>query len=299
MEMNKKIVTFMGYEKLGKTGRLPKVMFHFRVIDSSFKGTPEEENKAKDHYINVNITESVACCWNLDKNDDRIKVLFEFGKRHLIEKIKDGTLNEEEEFSVQSQGYCPFDPAKIKMINNGSFEVEVLGKPLMQEEEEIKFASSIIDVRDNINALFKDKYGEKLLLLEQERNLLELFRSANSQEEFSFRLTALGNLVGSLNVDVLRKITQISNSNIKTISLLNEFIKTITGKEHDLIKVFRNINQMRQGYPVHGDNVDGIKEAYDFFRLTYPLVDFKEAWKGLLKKYLFALKNLLEIIKSI
>lgn len=196
----------------------------------------------------------MAVSWGLS-DTDLCKVLFEYGKRHVVQKIKDGTLAEKEELWLSTASHpttCPFDPSRIKE-DKVSCEVEIPEKPLMEDKDEIKLASSIIDARDNVNAIFKQKYKENLLLLDQERNLLEFFRPANSKEEFSYRVAALGNIVGNLNIEIMRKVTDINDSSVKSVSLLDALLKSLTRKEEELIKVFRNLNRRRQGYPVHGD----------------------------------------------
>jgi len=115
---------------------------------------------------------------------DLEKVLYEYSKRHVIKKLKDGTLGNREELWLSTLGYpnkCPFDPSKIKELGKRIFDVEIPEKVLMKDKSEIQLASSIIDTRDNINAIFSQKYNDKLLLLDQERNLLDFFREANSQ----------------------------------------------------------------------------------------------------------------------
>jgi len=296
--MGKSTVTFYRSYPLPVVRHAIEFGFKFNVVDSSLIGAPEEKSETRDYFLKVGISETLAACWQLS-DPDLFKVLFEYGKRYVIQKIKDGTLADEEElwlFTTSHPTTCPFDPSRIELKEKVSFEVEIPEKPLMQNQDEIKLASSIIDARDNINALFKQKYGENLLLFEQERNLLEFFRPANSQEEFSYRVTALGNTVGNLNIEILRKITKINDSSVKSISLLDTLLKNLTGKEEDLIKVLRNLNRIRQGYPVHGDQAKGVLEAYSFFKLKYPLENFNEAWKILLTNYLSVLKDLLTIL---
>lgn len=295
--MGKRTVTFYKFCDLSTRRRhATEYGFQFKVVDSSLLGAPEEKSETRDYFIRVGITETLADSWRLS-DTDLVKVLFEYGKRHVIQKIKDGTLAEREELWLSTTSHpaiCPFDPSRIEVKNGVPFEVEIPEKPLMQNQNEIKLASSIIDARDNVNAIFKQKNKENLLLLDQERNLLEFFRPANSKEEFSYRVTALGNIVGNLNVKVMKKITKIHDS--KSISLLDAHLKNLTGKEEGLIKVFKNLNRIRQSYPVHGDHVEGVLETHSFFKLKYPVENFDEAWKVLLMNYLSALKDLLLIL---
>lgn len=269
--------------------------FQYEMVDTQLIGSPEEKSETIDFSIKVGISEAM---WNLD-NDEVAKVLFEFGKREIIQKIRDGTIDRENEYWIFSNTHpntCPYDPSRIELKEGVSFEVEIPDKYLMQNDKEIKIASSIVTTRDHINALFKDKYGDKLILLDQERNLMELFHAVKSEKEFSYAITALGNLVGNLNLNVLRRITEINDTSVKSISLLNEFIKRINGSECKLINDLRNLNRLRQGYPVHGDHLEGVIKAYKYFGLDYPVKSFNESWKILLSNYLSALKQLFEII---
>lgn len=296
LERSLMVVTLHNYEKLPRIGRYTVAAFDFTVVASSFKKKPEEKSKTQNCYIKVKVTDSLVNRWYI-QDKDLLKILFEYGRRQMIQKIKDGSLSEEEEYWISSDlATCPFDPSKIELRSNTSFEVEIPEKPSMRNQEETELACSIISKRDEINALFRSKYGKKLLLLDQNRNLSDLFLPANSQEEFFYRVAVLGNLVGNLNVEILRKITKISGKNLQSINLLNEFLKKLTGKEEILIKIFRNIKYLRKGYPVHGDQLNGVIDAYSFFNLEYPLKDYKKTWKVLLKRYLQALEDLLKII---
>lgn len=274
--------------------------FPFTVVDSSLIGAPEEESKTEIHTIKVSITRTLASMWKLSQQD-LVKVLFEYGKRHIVEKLKDGTLSDTEELWLSTSSHpkkCPFNPARISNPSQASIIVSIPQKTLMQNPTEIRLASLIIDARDNINAIFSQRHKEKLLLIDQERNLLEFFREANSQEEFFYRVAAIANIVGNLNISILRRITSTSGTSEKSISLLEAYLKTISDKCESVIKVFRNLNRIRQGYPVHGDQVAGVLEAHDFFKIKYPVENYKEAWKTLLLNYLSALQDLLEIVRN-
>lgn len=274
--------------------------FPFTVVDSSLIGAPEEESETKQQIVKVGITRTLVACWGLSQ-PDLVKVLFEYGKRHIAEKLKDGVLSDKEELWLSTSSHpskCLFDPSRISDPSQASINVPIPEKVLMQSQREIQLASSIIDARDNINAIFSQRYKERLLLIDQERNLLEFFREANSQEEFFYRVAALANIVGNLNIPILRGITSISDTSVKSISILEAYLKTISDKGESVIKVFRNLNRIRHGYPIHGDQVVGVLEAHQFFKIKYPVGNYKEAWKALLLNYLSALQDLLEIIRN-
>ena len=278
--------------------------FPFSVVDSSLAGAPEEETKTQQHVVNVKITSTLASCWRLSKQD-LVKVLFEYGKRHIVDKLKDGTLRDIEELSLNTRSHptkCPFNPSRISDPNQATINVEISEKTLVLDQTQSQVASTIMETRDNINAIFKNKHGGKLFLLSQERTLSELSRKANSQEEFSFLLSALTKLAVELDTDILRKITPISDKSTGSILLLESFLKSITSKKNEnemenVIEIFKGINNLRQAYPIHVDN-DRVLKAYEFFKIEYPINYYQKAWKTLLENYLSALQNLLEIIKA-
>lgn len=283
---------------LPKTRDVVEYQFPFTVVDSSLIGAPEEESETRRHTVKIVIAGVDVACWGLSQ-PDLVKVLFEYGKRYIVEKLKYGTLSDKEELRLSDLNppdKCPFDPSMISDPSQACINVPIPEKVLMQNQREIQLASSIIDARDNINAIFNQIYKERLFRV-QERNLSEFFRETNSQEEFSYRVAALANITGGLNIPILRKITSTSDTSVKSISLLEAYLKAISDKGESVIKVFRNINQIRQGYPIHGDHA-GVLESHKFFKIKYPVENHKEAWNTLLSNYLSALQDLLEIIRN-
>lgn len=276
----------------------------FSLIEESKIDTPEEENETEEINIDVEISWIKAASWNLlcgsSYHPDLIKILFEYGKRELIEKIKDLTIEKNNTLRIYTNTHteetCPFNPEIIKMNEGQEFLISVPEKTLKQTITEDNIAFLIITKRDEINALFKSKYKDKLLTISQERNLLEFFRSAESIEEFSYRVTALGNLVGSLNKDMLSKATNQTKSN-RSIQLLESLLSNIS-TDQKVAEIFRNLISLRKAYPVHGDNVEGVVEAHKYFELDYPVKDFEKSWNKIKSAYCNALNELFEIVKS-
>ncbi|MCX6354163.1 MAG: hypothetical protein NTZ78_04570 [Candidatus Aureabacteria bacterium] len=274
-----------------------EILFPFSLVDASLVGTPEEESETINHKIIVGASGTLTSCWGLN-GGDLLKVLFEYGKRHVVEKIRDGTLGKKEEIVLTTGNTpypCRFDASKIDKPERASYTVELPLKPIM--EGNIEIAAAIIDTRDNINALFKERFKEPLLVLNQERDILQLFRSADSQEEFFFRICALANLVQNLNVKVLRGITGISDTTMGSISLIEEWLKKIGAPSDSIIPILRNLNCLRKGYPVHGDHIPGVVDAHRYLDIAYPPDNFPKAWHMLLNKYFEALRKLLDVLR--
>ncbi|MCL4704011.1 hypothetical protein KJ068_02555 [bacterium] len=275
-------------------------MFPFRVVATSLIGTPEERNQTSHHKIRMGVSGTLYSCWQL-RNSDLIKVLFEYGKRHVIQKLKDGALSGKEELMLHTENAdtpCPFEPSRISEPEDASFVVDIGTKKLMQDQDLLQLASSIIDRRDNINALFHERHEEKLITIVEERDILQFFRDAASQEEFFYRLCALSNAATNLNISVLRKITGIEDTQLKSISLLESYLKQNNIYNETIINTFRNINKMRQSYPVHGDRVEGVLDAHRYFEIEYPVKDFSNAWRSLLLNYLGALQRMFGMMKD-
>lgn len=296
----KKKIEFKTPIALGRTRDASDYLFPYDIVDSTFVGMPEEQSKTSDFDIKVGATRSLVASWALDEND-LIKVLFEYGKRHVIQKLKDDTLSAEEELLLSistAEVPCPFDPSRIPSPTGTTIEVDLGGVSFMKDQTFLQLASLIIDHRDNINAIFSNIHKEKLILLNEERDLLQLFRDASNSEEFFYRICALANAATTFNIKILRQITGISDTQKKSISLIENYLEKINSPSPEIIKTLRSINRIRQGYPVHGDQADGVLEAHRYFNLLYPIDDFHNSWKTLLIHYLNALKKLLGILKE-
>ena len=117
--------------RFGKPYLLPptrdavEYQFPFTVVDSSLIGSPEEESETKQHSVKVGITGVLDACWRLSR-PDLVKVLFEYGKQHIVEKLKDGTLSDKEELRLLTSSHpskCPFDPSTISDPSQASINV--------------------------------------------------------------------------------------------------------------------------------------------------------------------------------
>jgi hypothetical protein len=299
--MRKKTIRFERPIKLPITRDAIEVWFSYKIIDSSIIGSPEEKSKTEDYNLTIGASRTLTSCWALD-DPELIKVLFEFGKRYIVQKLKDKTLlsNEELDFTTaNTQTELPFDPKKIDEPIGATYEIEVPEKSIIDNISQIELAGAIINARDNINAIFKEAFKEPLLILSEERSIFQLMREANTTEEFSYCATSLAGMAVDLNVPVLRKLTGIQNNEIKSVALLEEFLEQKGINTRDIIPVLRNLNAARQGFPVHGDKAKGVMSAFKFFSIEYPINNYKEAWLKLMNAYLTVLEKLLGAAKSI
>jgi hypothetical protein len=276
-----------------------ELIFPFRLIDTELIGSPEEDSKISYHKISVVATRTLVACWDLN-DDQRLRVMYEYAKRHVVEKIREGTLRESEEIDLHTKNVelpCPFDPGRIENPNSAIVSVGIDEKKFMEDSSLLALASSIIDARDNINAIFNHLNKEKLIVVVEERDLLQFFRDVQTKEEFSYRLCALANAATNMNIQCLRQLTETEDKQVKSIQLLETYLGRLGIQNKEFLKTFRKINKLRQSYPVHGDRTKGVIEAHKYFEIEYPITDFSASWKTLLEKYLEALQLLLQELK--
>lgn len=260
-----------------------------------------EDQTVEDKTIGVFASDVLSMIWQLpfyERPLDAEKILLQFAKEKIIEKLKEGTLNEQEEvilMTATQPQVCPYNPENLIETKFAEFEIETSTKLLMQEIKENKLAASIIELRDRINVVFASKNKENLLLLNQERNLLDFFKTATNEEEFSFRLLSLGQVSRYMNVSVLRKLTNETDTQLGSVVLLDNFLNSINKPNKIVIETLRQIGRIRQDYPAHVTIPDVLK-GYKHFGIKYPIENFEEAWTILLNHYLEALKQLYDIL---
>lgn len=256
----------------------------------------DEEGKTEQKSIVVSISFILSAGWGYEIPDLE-KILLYVAKDKVIEKLKEGTLTDHEEVVLltnNSPTASPYDPKKLVDVSDAEFEVEMDEQPLSASVVENKLAASIIEMRDIVNAVFYEKHKSKLLLLNEERNLLDFFKPAFTEEEFSHRLASLGEVSRNLNIQILRKITGVADTEIKSIQLLEKLLEDLnyTGKE--ITDTLKYLGRVRQGYPIHTD-ISGVIKGLQYFNIKYPIENYENAWKTLLESYLNCLKTLYTI----
>ena len=240
------------------------MIFPYTIVRSDLVGAPEEKSSSLRYNLKLGISRTLASCWDLQP-DDLIKVLFEYGKRYIVELLKGNALSLDQELWLTTENYpteCPFDPVRISAPSGAAVEVDTGDKSLAIRVASSITAVAIIESRDNINALFHQKYREKLIILREERDLLRFFQDCESAEEFSYRIGSLHNSAVNLNIQCLRKITCITDTKVKSIGLLKAYLNKISGFDFQVIMPLKQLNKLRQGYPTHGDRSDGLLDAF-------------------------------------
>jgi hypothetical protein len=267
--------------------------YYYHIID-------ENGNTNEPNTIVVSISDILSSMWGLQLNELE-KALLLIAKDKLTEKLIDNTLNKFEEIVLltnNSPEKFPYNIKNLIDVADAEYEVEIEVKSLSEKISENKLAASIIQMRDTINAVFYKQNGVKLLLLDEERNLLDFFRPAYIEEEFSHRIASLGQVSRNLNTEILRKLTGITDTNVKSVQLLNQLLIRLGKENIKVIDTLKFLGRVRQGYPVHTD-IAGVIEGLSYFGINYPIDSYEDSWEILLTNYLKALSELNKIFMQV
>lgn len=277
------------------------------AVDFVIKYSKTKKGLLKDEIRNslfkVTLTRYALIQWGMLENLDTeklIKLTFPFAIKWISERVKDGTLKEFEEKIISTEDKInpyPFDIQKIEKIEGYEIKFSDNNIDIGTRIQTNILADSIIELRDNINALIYSKHRENLLKLNQERNILYLFRKIENGKQFSYAISTLGNLVNDINPKLLKKITGNDDKDVKSFALLEQFLSSIDEEKYQVVEIFKSINRIRQGFPIHTDKSDIIKNLRKF-NIDYPIIDHNEVWQILLEKYKLGLKEILEKIKK-
>lgn len=297
------IVGFLKAEHLPTSRDGNDFIFYYNLIKND--GTISERNRIK-----VGISGSLEVQWNYQLPNENIydginleKILFQYAKNTVFEKLREGTLNQYEEMTLLTGMYgdCLYKNVEdlIEPVNL-IYEIEINDKGLVEQIEENKLAPLIIEKRDVINARFNSLHNMKLFSLTQERDLLNLFKDANTEEEFTQRILSLANVVQSLNIEGLKTLNKNFDKSDKSINLLEKYLKEKYNGYEDIIKIFRSIVDIRNGFPIHTDSDDKgrLLSSYKYLELDYPIKNFNKSWMILLSKYNDTLNKLDNILSK-
>ena len=106
-------------------------VFPFTIVNTAFIGMPEEISKTEAHRIFVPISRFRLAGWDLN-GEDLVRVLFEYGKRHVIDCVTSDELPATE-FDIHypeifpethPQMPCPFNPNAIRLPDGVPLFVE-------------------------------------------------------------------------------------------------------------------------------------------------------------------------------
>ncbi len=92
IKMNKTL-KFLKVTELGMSSSMREYRFVFSLIDTKLINSPEEKKVTEHKILQTSISDILDRMWSFqDGNYDRVKILFEYGRRYLINKVIDSIL---------------------------------------------------------------------------------------------------------------------------------------------------------------------------------------------------------------
>jgi len=259
----------------------------FQTLDLKYIGLPEAPKKVKQHKMLIGITGTLAAMWNnrgLDGNGME-KTLLELARRRIVEKIREGTLTNREEYQLATSNSPADPPFETSLINvRPGYEEEIVIQP-EDTQNRLTVGTQITDILDNINAIFYEQHKELLFRPREFRAPLELIRSANNREEFVYRIAALGNVIDGLNKEVLQKVINEKDENYTSIILLGKYLIQKEAEGKTITKTLQDILKIRKAYPIHSDSIGGVVQAHRDLGIEYPISDYNSTWEKLLQEF--------------
>lgn len=251
-------------------------------------------------YADIEISGTLETIWGLDDVQIRnvigsicITNILELAKNDDLELLKPIILN------TFTSGKVPPSDLYISTVGSIISFPERVKDKIVKEAGTTFLRYDISDIRDHINTYTKKILGKKILLINQERALFDMYKSANSNTQFVNRISSLAGLIISIDKKTIGAYLNIPNTNdFGEIIILEQLLTVFSNKNiaKNICIVFKKINDLRKGYPIHGDNIDRVLPAHDYFDLTYPIVDYKNAWEKILNSYLESMIMIREII---
>lgn len=293
-------------QRLPSSANYHEAFYCFRITDKEYIGTTYDDQKSRNVSVKVRISTELIADWELNE-EDIYKVLFQKAIDFITENIEDDSLKQSNEIvmlTTNSPDVCPYIIEKIPKGRDFQKDIHIEGEPIFNNSHEVEVGSQIVTTRDEINAIFKQKYKTKLLALLNERDLIQLFKPATETDLFRIRLFGLSNLISEIVYQPL--LVHIGSSKLneeekkQSITVFRVFLEHNYPKEKDvdeIVNVFRNIKKLRNGYPAHKDSKE-LLDAHKYFNLEYPIRNSNEAWNSLLSYYSTALDKLLNILKK-
>jgi len=283
---------------LPSTGDRTELEILVEVVPSSQVGRPREADHVRHSRMVVAISRTLQAIWRLDEQALRT-VLVAYAKQHIADKLRDRSLLDEERLELttyNSPSSTPFDPRSEDDYLPAGFDVELPPPPSGGTDVQVTLASEIVELRDQINALFGGKFDARLLSLPQERALSDLSKPCTTEVEFTYRIISLCLLATSIDTT---KLPQADRNG--SIDRLGKFLRLHATEEeaNRILTPLSHFNHLRRMYPVHTDRGSGVIDAFAYFELPYPVSDFQAAWARLRTHYSDVLRRLLAVLQRI
>ena len=286
----------------------------YRIVPTDRDGVQYEILLKKDNeefWWSIFCSGTLKAIWKVGDDDQLFSGLYSLVRQKLITYFRE---TQEKQLSslypLEFTSYnSPRNLPDLGYVLPESLEipqdVTVSAKPLICnvkvlqptiEISSIRF--DIVDARDFINSLMKQKYHFKLFEIQEERAIVDMYLPCEDKDTFRSRILALANLISWVNMDGVQNKLQKSLKGNGPIDYLDGFLEQYYPKYNkQIITTLRNINRLSWGYPRHRDSAEVIR-AYSTLDIPWPVSDYKIAWEKILNIYSKVLNEFLSIVNS-
>ena len=249
------------------------------------------------YVLDIQASRTLQTVWRVS-NYQMARIAASLATPYVLELAREDRLGDLSPFKLNTYS-APKSPPEEPRIESGTIQAILATEPPMMQPSISFLSEDISEVRDQINALTKSLWGDRILLLSQERPLFDMYKNAKSAEDFRARIQSLGIIIKDLNRDALATAAGIQDpKDIGNFILLEKALGALTTAPEAtaVVATFKQINFLRQGYPTHGDNAERFLRAHKHFGFPYPIADFSSAWEVILGKYFSAIKELRSLL---
>lgn len=284
-----------------KTGDSDSMSIEYEIEPVPFDASEPSSGDTDSGYITIDVSRTLQNLWSLDQSNLE-NFLVGFAKDYASSKVESSSHLGDEHIQLTSYNapeLPPVDPQTLMFTFPTEFQVTIPEPDVDEAGEHIDLASDIIDIRDNVNAIFGEKFGDRLLAVTQERALFELSRPCKTREDFAFRTSSLAGLAVAIDTSAIdQRIEAPPNSG--SIDKLGMFLRSEfpDSDSTEIVETISKLNQVRRMYPIHTDRSRGVIAALEHFGIEYPVEDYQGAMSKMLNKYLDCLNDLLAVLKS-
>lgn len=219
----------------------------------------------------------------------------------LLSTASEGTLDKLQPIQLNTYTAPEHPPTQPQVLPGVVFSIPEPEKPRPRRPSFSFLSDDIAEIRDQINAISGDLLGDRLLELPQERAILDVYKPAETPEEFRSRVQSLAGICTAMNKTIMGNyLKKESTRDIGSILLLEELLCTFASpdKVTEICNVLKNVNELRKGYPAHGDNTEKFLSAHDFFGISYPITNHESSWERILGAYFRAMKLLTQVLAN-
>lgn len=154
-------------------------------------------------------------------------------------------------------------------------------------------AERIVEEIDALNLVFRDKYGQALVVLPQMRTIKDISRPCVSQQDFTFLVAIAADLLDSIHMP--DRLLEEQSDTRRSLARLERFLETHYPRyDRSAIQQLRGITRIRNTYPVHSRR-EKVVDDFRSLSIDYPTTDWQEAGY----RILLALANGLEYLRTL